>query len=569
MKFNLLHLPMLAATSALMLTSCIDKNYDLSDIDTTSEFKVRDLTLPLNLEDVTLDDIIELESEDNIKIINGEYVIFTEGDFSATNVMIDRFHADSPKIDPNNTNLEAHLTTTKVSFDITPYSRSFEYNSKNIDSSIISVDKAWMDNLTLSIDLSISGIPASVKGLMLDNLVVMLPAGWECTPSAGKYDSATGCLSINSLAPQNGHFKITVDVKSASFNSSNSQINPATHSGSYYGSIDVKSGNISFEMPDGSASYDNCKLHTDYAMSAMDVVKFSGTIDYAIKNFNIAPVELGHIPDFFNNDETDLILQNPQLYLNITNPLAIYGANAQTGLGLTPVRNGIERTTCYLDNEFFSIGHDKGDKPQYFCLSPVRPAAYIANYAGAEYVKYTSLSGILSGNGIPSTINITAINPSYSNQKVEALELGKNLGKNFGSYTFFAPLAFKSGSKMLYNKINDGWNDEDIDCMNISRLTINADVTNNLPLEVQLFVYPLDKNGHRISGVTVEPIYVQPHSNGEPVQLVMTGDIRHLDGVEYVGRCTPDGEDTPLRPDQRIVLKNIKITATGNYVKEL
>lgn len=564
-----MHLPMLAATSALVLTSCIDKNYDLSDIDTTSEFKVKDLTLPLNIEDVTLDDIIELENEDNVKIINGEYAIFTEGDFSATNVIIDRFHADSPTLDPNNTALESHILSNKVSFDIEPYSRSFEYSSRNVDSAIVSVEKAWTEKLTLSLDLSMTGVPSTVKSMTLENLVVMLPAGWDCSPSVGNYDSATGRLTIDNLAAQAGHFKISVAVNSISFDSANSALNPTAHTASYHGAIDVKSGSISFDLPAGSPSYANCKLHTDYNLSAMDVVKFSGIIDYSIKNFNISPVELGNIPDFFDNDETDLILQNPQLYLNITNPLAIYGANAQTGLALTPVRNGIKRATCYLDNEYFTIGHDKGDKPQYFCLSPSRPADYITNYTGSEYVKYTSLSGILSGSGIPSTINVEAINPAYSNQKVEALELGKNLGRNIGSYTFFAPLAFKSGSKVLYSKINDGWNDEDIDCMSISRISINADVTNNLPMEIQLYVYPLDKNGKRISGVNVEPIYVQPNANAVAVEMVMTGDIRHLDGVEYMGHCTPDGEDTPLRPDQKIILKNVKVTATGSYVKEL
>ncbi len=47
----------LAATpiaAMLLLTGCMDDNYDLSNIDTTSEVKVNGLVLPVNVKPVTL-----------------------------------------------------------------------------------------------------------------------------------------------------------------------------------------------------------------------------------------------------------------------------------------------------------------------------------------------------------------------------------------------------------------------------------------------------------------------------------------------------------------------------------
>ena len=57
MKIN--HL--LTGTSALLalgLTACVDDNYDLSDIDTTTRVSINDLVVPANIDEVTLGDII-------------------------------------------------------------------------------------------------------------------------------------------------------------------------------------------------------------------------------------------------------------------------------------------------------------------------------------------------------------------------------------------------------------------------------------------------------------------------------------------------------------------------------
>ena len=65
-----------SAVLSVMLTGCIDDSYDLSDIDTTAELKVKDLVLPLNIDDIVLSDIFDLEDNSRIKVVNGEYFGF-------------------------------------------------------------------------------------------------------------------------------------------------------------------------------------------------------------------------------------------------------------------------------------------------------------------------------------------------------------------------------------------------------------------------------------------------------------------------------------------------------------
>ena len=49
-------------------TACIDDSYDLSNIDTTTKIAVNDLEIPINLDAVKLDNIIELNDDDQVKV---------------------------------------------------------------------------------------------------------------------------------------------------------------------------------------------------------------------------------------------------------------------------------------------------------------------------------------------------------------------------------------------------------------------------------------------------------------------------------------------------------------------
>ena len=86
----------------MLLTGCIDNGYDLTDIDTTSEIKVNDLTLPVNLAPVTLSDIIAVGENEDDKVkevtINGKtfYAVEETGSFSSDPLRIDPSAALDP-----------------------------------------------------------------------------------------------------------------------------------------------------------------------------------------------------------------------------------------------------------------------------------------------------------------------------------------------------------------------------------------------------------------------------------------------------------------------------------------
>ncbi len=58
------------------LVSCVDNDYDLSDIDTTTQINVNNLVVPFNLDVIKLSDIIEVKEGSEISEVTLNGVSF-------------------------------------------------------------------------------------------------------------------------------------------------------------------------------------------------------------------------------------------------------------------------------------------------------------------------------------------------------------------------------------------------------------------------------------------------------------------------------------------------------------
>ena len=91
----------MSVLSLLVLSSCMDDAYDLSDIDTTARLQVKELTIPLNLDHITLDQVIDLDDDSEIvkeTDANGNlvYVIKKEGTFLSDPIDVAQFTTEKP-----------------------------------------------------------------------------------------------------------------------------------------------------------------------------------------------------------------------------------------------------------------------------------------------------------------------------------------------------------------------------------------------------------------------------------------------------------------------------------------
>lgn len=88
------------ALLALTCVSCIDDNYDLSDINTDMRFQVNDLTIPVNIDQIEMRSILDLKEDGTVKEVNGEYAILENGDFNSGEINIPQFTIAAPYIEP-------------------------------------------------------------------------------------------------------------------------------------------------------------------------------------------------------------------------------------------------------------------------------------------------------------------------------------------------------------------------------------------------------------------------------------------------------------------------------------
>ncbi|MBQ8736920.1 MAG: hypothetical protein IJY78_03725 [Bacteroidaceae bacterium] len=242
MRIKSLACLLLSSVVTLSFFSCINDDYDLSDVDTTVGVKVNDLTIPLNLDEITLKSVLDLGDDSQIKEINGEYAVVENGEFSSEQIDIPSFTIKAPVIEPIKEVLasEIHidvddlisnsyeLTAKKInlggigsveipdelkiiSFDIKDAKTSFNIEADDIDPAIVSIDTIGAV-AKIRVSLGFGGIDKFVETFELDNLKVYLPKGLEATVSGnGKYNKNTGLLEYDRLVSDKG-MEATIEI---------------------------------------------------------------------------------------------------------------------------------------------------------------------------------------------------------------------------------------------------------------------------------------------------------------------------------------------------------------------
>ena len=93
----------------LFLFSCIDESYDLDDIDMTIGSYV-DLTLPsCSTSEITLENIMDLEDDDIVKIVDGDFYLVEDGVADIPQIEIQNVVIKKPEIFDIDTSVDIDL----------------------------------------------------------------------------------------------------------------------------------------------------------------------------------------------------------------------------------------------------------------------------------------------------------------------------------------------------------------------------------------------------------------------------------------------------------------------------
>ena len=580
-----------AGSACVLMTGCIDSDYDLSDVDTTSEVKIDNLTLPINIEAMKLDDVFDIEDSENFKIveINGEryYALSETGEFHSDPIHIAAIHLDAPHINPTYCALElpynsAKTRSTMVNVPIPSTATEFHCTTGGIDNSVLGMDALTTANTTLTITATLDGM--SMSHAKFSNLEFILPKRMKVSNlSAGKYDPTTGILTVPYIEPKGGNFKITLSIDKIDLTATDLKYNRDAHTLAFTGNLGLDSGSLSFDLADlGTQAPKWLALNVGYKLSDIDVTALTGDIDYHIEGVNIAPVHITGIPDFLKGEGTDIKIANPQLYIALNNPVGGDRLRCETGFRLTTRRENspIPAMTFNPDNNGrIKIGYDKGVAGPYnFVLAPDRDKIVpVAGYGeNLQFLGFSSLSNLLSVPDqykdkavLPDYIDIDLVDPGIPSQPAVDFPVGRNLQAVSGHYELLAPLGLKEGSIVVYEDTDDGWYDDDLEGLVIEQMVITAKADNDAPVSAQLASYPIEVGGKVNENDKVESTVLAANTKDQDLTITLTGEVRKLDGLLIRAIIRSSENEAPLGPDQLITFKNVRVKVSGTYSKDI
>ena len=553
--------------TCISLTSCIDKDYDLSDIDTNARFSVNDLVIPINLDEIELDGILDLKDNSKIKKDGDGYAFFEEGDFTSNSIVVKSFTTSGSKYqtsksvrlisdNPSASPKRASVNRLTLAHADIKNSTAINISTADVDSSIISIDGIDTE-MDINITLQFGGLTSYIKKVDIKDLEVQLLKGlYNMKTNIGRYDPETGMLDIGDIQTTTEHnlelnLHITkVDAK---------KIGITKEKGVYYlnDSVSVISGQIVvYQDQIKGSTLPVLPTYVDYTLSAdispCIVKSFSGRIKYNIAGINIDPINLTDIPDILSQEGTNIILENPQIYISVNNPLyQYYKLYAQTGLMI----KGNE--TCQTTNG--AIVLDQAEN--LFVLSPYNPQKMYNGYNNAHHVMLPNLGEVLSGNKIPTQVDIKLLSPVIPEQNVTSFLLGETIPPVKGKWMLYAPLNLTSSSIIKYTKTWDDWQDKDLDGLTVEKAQINATITTDVPWAFEVSFTLLGREGKLSGNASLEA-----NSKDVNLEIPLTGTaISKIYGLTIDVMVRGGGL---VSPSQKVTVKKMNAKVSGYYDKE-
>ena len=603
----------------LPLQSCIDSDYNLSDLDTNVTVPVNNLTLPLNMESLTLHTVLDLDENSQVKEHNGQYAVVVEGTFESEPIQVDNFNMNGADIEnivgtstKSTGNARARVKKTKsgelerlvAQYTLPTEKTNVSISGKDVTEAIQSL-KSVNVNTSISTKVNIDKekkLNDVVKSMRVENFSFKVPKGLEGTLvlktkdgkqyTTDKIDSKTGVAEFDAeeIVMPDGEFEMEFNVSSLNEDileqtldqiKENDNFSVEDNFGVNDGAIGIYDSDFKDQYKDKTdeekynALPDELNYVSEQEMTDISVEDFSGNLDYAVEDVNIEPIDLSDVPDLLNQTGTYLNFTNPQLYLSLNNPVAD-GAE-QT----VPASTKFEITSVDKDGKENKYSLDKGEEivadaaNNYFYLSPktVETADKYESFEQAEHVKFSTLGQILSGGdeatslGIPTQLVVKAIDTRVKADNIQNFKLGQEFAPISGRYVFYAPLSLTPGSRIRYQEEYDGWNTEELDDITISALKVSCTVTTDVPFALDVKMTPIDKFGKRLTNCTATGKVVSK-AQKQTLELVMTGEIKNLDGIVIDAYATAESDDT-LTPGMQINMENSKASVSGKYQSEL
>lgn len=497
--------------TALLLgsvTSCFDDSYDLKkDIDMTINVGGEHLAFPIgNTEKVTLDKIIEIEEGDDLQTdANGAYHLLKSGEIDdiTTEVKTVTVKATNTEIDPievaNSTDFSGGNLTTETT---NKKSKPIETSADDIDEAvkeIYSLETSTPINIILEKggNMNLTGLDATVT---IQFSPVMQIEGTD------EENKISFQLDEEDLAE--GSYVHTVNLTGFAFgdgNKGNGKVIGEDHRIDISEEVTVTVDAI--VTVSSVQAGDELTLTPTIRIEDMIITEASGIVEPVLDE-STSSMELSNLPEFLENEETQLDITNPIFTFQAYNPLDI-------DVEITGTLSGMKNGTL-IDGSEVKIG---GENTERIILHPGNNIISLSRLGNgdpenAQNIKIDNLNDLIQT--IPDEVNVT-IQPTVICDDYFSIKLGTTYTVDC-NYDIDVPLSFGSGLNIVYEETIDDLSG-DMEDFDIYEAVLTASVDNTIPLALELTndnVEVLDGAGQKIESVTVS----------------VTGDIKAGNGTE-------------------------------------
>ncbi|WP_196052040.1 hypothetical protein [Bacteroides clarus] len=555
----------LLLTSLGITTSCIDNSYDLNkDIDMTISAGGEHLAIPVGYtEKITLDKIIEIEEGDDLQLVDGEYHLLKKGNIDNATTEIGEVTVTGTTTIIEATEI-AKVTAASADMEFIKdidQVGTIEVSAHDIDAAIKEIGTLKAASPTeLTINLGITaGENMDFDKITFPDLKITFPSILDFEPYIGL---SNNILDLNDLTINKGEEKkISLQVKGYKFGNE-------TPDGK---KIIGNTLNINEEVKVEGKAAVYVKMNSSgtitftptIELQEMDIQSVTGVIQPIIEPTG-STVNLENLPDFLEDDATELDITNPIFTFIAKNPLeapiVLNGTmqgekNGSIIEGSTVIlgRNGIDQQDIILE---------KGDN--IIALSRLGTGGP----EGSKNIKVSNINDLIKK--IPDVVKVD-LNPLVEYATYYTVDLTTSYAME-SNYDIDIPLNFGSNLKIVYDETIDNF-DLDLEDVDIKKAILSINAVNTIPLAMEIKnenVSALDANGNVIKDidVTVEGTITESKDGKAEVSSTLNinlnetaeGAISKLDGLKLKVTAVPgQATDVQLLSTQWLQLTDMKL----------
>lgn len=556
----------LLLTSLGITTSCIDNSYDLNkDIDMTISAGGEHLAIPVGYtEKITLDKIIEIEEGDDLQLVDGEYHLLKKGNIDNATTEITEVRVTGTTTIIEATEIAEVATALTQEKTIAAYinkTGTIEVSAHDIDDAIKEIGTLKAASPTeLTINLGITaGENMDFDKITFPDLKITFPSILDFEPYIGL---SNNILDLNDLTINKGEEKkISLQVKGYKFGNETPDGKKIIGNTLNINEEVIVEGTTTVDVKMGSSGTIN--FTPTIELQEMDIQSVTGVIQPIIEPTS-STVNLENLPDFLEDDATELDITNPIFTFIAKNPLeapiVLNGTmqgekNGSIIEGSTVIlgRNGIDQQDIILE---------KGDN--IIALSRLGTGGP----EGSKNIKVSNINDLIKK--IPDVVKVD-LNPLVEYATYYTVDLTTSYAME-SNYDIDIPLNFGSNLKIVYDETIDNF-DLDLEDVDIKKAILSINAVNTIPLAMEIKnenVSALDANGNVIKDidVTVEGTITESKDGKAEVSSTLNinlnetaeGAISKLDGLKLKVTAVPgQATDVQLLSTQWLQLTDMKL----------